>query len=108
MAFKRLVRFAIGDRVSYGDLLSVNGSTYNVRRLAGDPFNKLQTTEDIVQVEKVSPAFIGSYQAGCAWFTFSLFFFFFFTKVLPASLSHRAYSNYNARGFELPESRKGS
>ncbi|GFF48268.1 hypothetical protein IFM51744_06784 [Aspergillus udagawae] len=53
MAFKRLVRFAIGDRVSFGDLLSVNGGTYNVRRLTGDPFTNLQPTEDIIHVEKL-------------------------------------------------------
>lgn len=53
MAFKRLVRFAVGDRVSYGDLLSINGGTYKVRRLTGDPFTKLQPTEEIIQVDKV-------------------------------------------------------
>jgi 2-keto-4-pentenoate hydratase/2-oxohepta-3-ene-1,7-dioic acid hydratase in catechol pathway len=56
MAFKRLVRFPIGDRVSFGDLLSVNGGTYRVRRLTGDPFTKLQPTEEIIQVDKVSLA----------------------------------------------------
>lgn len=56
MAFKRLVRFAVGDRVSFGDLLSENGGSYNVRRLTGDPFTKLQPTEEIVQVDKVGLA----------------------------------------------------
>lgn len=56
MAFKRLVRFAVGDRVSYGDLLSVNGGTYNVRRLTGDLSTKLQRSEDIIQVDKVGIA----------------------------------------------------
>ncbi|KAB8222975.1 fumarylacetoacetate hydrolase family protein [Aspergillus novoparasiticus] len=53
MSFKRLGCFAIGDRVSFGDLLSVNGGTYNVRRLTIDPFTKLQPTEHIIQVEKL-------------------------------------------------------
>ncbi|KAJ6054688.1 hypothetical protein N7444_003786 [Penicillium canescens] len=53
MVFKRLVRFAIGDRISFGDLLSVNGDTYKVRRLTGDPFTMLMTTEDIVQVDEL-------------------------------------------------------
>ncbi|KAE8341407.1 hypothetical protein BDV24DRAFT_151310 [Aspergillus arachidicola] len=53
MAFNRLVCFVIGDRVSFGDLLSVNGGTYNARRLTSDPFTKLQPTEDIIQVEKL-------------------------------------------------------
>jgi hypothetical protein len=56
MAFKRLVRFAIGDHVSFGDLLNVNGGTYKVRRLTGDPFTNLLPTEDIVQVDKVGLA----------------------------------------------------
>ncbi|KAJ6080765.1 hypothetical protein N7499_005639 [Penicillium canescens] len=53
MVFKRLVRFAIGDRISFGGLLSVNGDTYKVRRLTGDPFTMLMTTEDIVQVDEL-------------------------------------------------------
>ena len=53
MAFKRLVRFAVGDSISFGDLLSDNGSTYKVRLLTGDLFTKLQPTEEIVQVDKV-------------------------------------------------------
>lgn len=53
MAFKRLVRFAIGDRIHFGDLLSANGGTYEVRRLTGDPFTKLLATEEIVQVDEV-------------------------------------------------------
>ncbi|KAJ5681969.1 uncharacterized protein N7477_001909 [Penicillium maclennaniae] len=54
MAFKRLVRFAVGDRVSFGDLLSETGSTYKVRKLTGDPFTKLQPTEEIVNVDKLN------------------------------------------------------
>ncbi|KAJ6150548.1 hypothetical protein N7471_001747 [Penicillium samsonianum] len=53
MAFKRLVRFAIGDRIHFGDLLSANGGTYEVRRLTGDPFTKLLATEEIVQVDEL-------------------------------------------------------
>lgn len=56
MAFKRLVRFAMGDQVSFGDLLKVNGGTYKVRRLSGDPFTKLMPTEDIIEVDKVGLA----------------------------------------------------
>ena len=74
MVFKRLVRFAIGDRISFGDLLSVNGDTYKVRRLTGDPFTKLMTTEEIVQVDEVGLA------------SNKLPFFSF--NNLPASLSH--------------------
>ena len=52
MAFKRLVRFKLGDSISFGDLLSDNGGTYKVRRLTGDLFTNLQPTEEIVEVDK--------------------------------------------------------
>jgi hypothetical protein len=94
MAFKRLVRFAIGDRVSYGDLLSVNGGTYEVRRLTGDPFTKLQPTEDIIQVEKV-----GSASVSCSNSLFS-------SNIPSASLSHRTYCHHHTCGLELPEPRQ--
>lgn len=53
MAFKRLVRFAIGDTVSFGDLLNVTGGLYKIRRLSGDPFTKLLPTDEVVEVDKV-------------------------------------------------------
>ncbi|KAJ5443842.1 uncharacterized protein N7458_007714 [Penicillium daleae] len=61
MAFKRLVRFAVGDSISFGDLLSDNGSTYKVRPLTGDPFTKLQPTEEVVQVDKPADALAGPF-----------------------------------------------
>jgi hypothetical protein len=95
MAFKRLVRFAIGDRVSFGDLLSVNGGTYNVRRLTGDPFTKLQPTEDIIHVEKVRLASIGNSKS------------LVLTSTAPtASMPYRTYTNHHTCGPELPEPRK--
>jgi 2-keto-4-pentenoate hydratase/2-oxohepta-3-ene-1,7-dioic acid hydratase in catechol pathway len=53
MAFKRLVRFAIGDTVSFGDLINVTGGLYKVRRLSGDPFTKLLLTDEVVEVDKL-------------------------------------------------------
>lgn len=74
MAFKRLVRFAIGERILFGDLLSFDGGTYKVRRLNGDPFTELLTTDEIVQVDEVGLAL-------------ERFHFFPFNN-LPATLSH--------------------
>ena len=74
MAFKRLIRFAMGDCVSYGDLLSIDGGTYKTRRLNGDPFTGLLPTEEIIHVNKVS-------------FTSNKFVLFPFND-LPATLSH--------------------
>jgi hypothetical protein len=93
MAFKRLVRFVIGDAISFGDLLSDNGGTYTVRRLTGDIFTKLRPTEEIVQVDK----------AGLASNKLSFPF-----NDLPATVPSRSYSPHHPRGLELSEPRKRS
>ncbi|VUC24146.1 unnamed protein product [Clonostachys rosea] len=52
-AFKHLVRFAQGDSIFYGDLIETSGKVHSIRKLLGDPFDKLEATEEIVKVEKL-------------------------------------------------------
>ncbi|KAI5456874.1 hypothetical protein BGZ63DRAFT_417266 [Mariannaea sp. PMI_226] len=52
-AFKRLVRFAQGEASYFGELLEADGSAYTVKKFLGDPFVKLETTEEVVKIEKL-------------------------------------------------------
>lgn len=54
MSFKKLVRFQLNSSTSYGDLLEIEGDSYNVERLNGTPFEKLSRTGEILKVQKVS------------------------------------------------------
>jgi hypothetical protein len=103
MAFKRLVRCALGNRITYGDLISVNGETYNVRRLSGSPFGELTPTDEIGQVDKVSHCPLWHMSDTLL---LSSFFFFFFNFL--ASLPNREHSDHHVGGTELPRARKGS
>ncbi|GKZ49436.1 hypothetical protein AbraIFM66951_002000 [Aspergillus brasiliensis] len=49
--FQRLVRFAIGDQIHYGELLSTANEKYCVQRYEGNPFDGLQPTDEQHEVE---------------------------------------------------------
>ncbi|KAJ5365231.1 hypothetical protein N7517_008117 [Penicillium concentricum] len=49
--FTRLVRFSAGSQSHYGDLLAFTDGKYTVRKLNGNPFTKLETTEETVQID---------------------------------------------------------
>lgn len=51
--FKRLVRFAQGEAKYFGELLEADGSVYTVNKLLGNPFDKLEVTEEVIKTEKV-------------------------------------------------------
>ncbi|KAJ5651731.1 hypothetical protein N7507_009157 [Penicillium longicatenatum] len=51
--FKNLVRFAAGAEIYYGDLISAIGNNYTVRKLKGSPFTSLQTTGEVLTVDKL-------------------------------------------------------
>ena len=51
--FKRLVRFAQGEAKYFGELLNADGSVYTIKKLLGNPFNKLEATEEIIKTEQV-------------------------------------------------------
>ncbi|KAJ6442529.1 early growth response protein [Purpureocillium lavendulum] len=52
-SFQRLVRFSVGGQVSYGDLAESTGDEHTVERLAGNPFDGLKRTGDIVKTSKL-------------------------------------------------------
>lgn len=52
-AFTRLVRFASGNRVYYGDLIDTVEGKYTVQKLSGDLFSELKPTEETVVTDKV-------------------------------------------------------
>ncbi|UNI22988.1 hypothetical protein JDV02_008830 [Purpureocillium takamizusanense] len=51
--FKRLVRFSLGDKVCYGDLVESNGDEHTVERLDGSLFDDLERTGDIVKTSQL-------------------------------------------------------
>ncbi|KAF4981414.1 hypothetical protein FZEAL_2762 [Fusarium zealandicum] len=50
-AFTRLVRFAQGDSAYYGDLLDTQDGEYNIRKLLGTPFTKLEDAGEVVKTK---------------------------------------------------------
>ena len=56
-SFKRLVRFAQGAQVYYGDLIESVDSQYTVKILLGSPFEVLKPTDEIVKTDKVRCGF---------------------------------------------------
>ncbi|CAM1509219.1 Fc.00g029580.m01.CDS01 [Cosmosporella sp. VM-42] len=52
-SFKRLVRFAQGAQVYYGDLIDTADGQYTVKKLLGSPFEALKQTDEIVKTDKL-------------------------------------------------------
>ena len=52
-AFTRLVRFAQGESVHYGDLLDDRDGQYKIRKLLGTPFTKLTDASEVFKTNKV-------------------------------------------------------
>ncbi|GLA40931.1 hypothetical protein AnigIFM63309_008770 [Aspergillus niger] len=49
--FQKLVRFAVGDKIHYGELLSTANEKYRIQRYEGNPFDGLQPTNEQHEVE---------------------------------------------------------
>ena len=55
MSFQKLVRFELYGKASYGELIETTHNGFRVKKLAGNPFDGLEATEETYSVSKVSP-----------------------------------------------------
>ncbi len=96
-SFRRLVRFAQGDLVHYGDLINSVGNEFTIRKLTGSPFGKLGQTDEIVKTGRVS----------CMWL-FVPDYAMISLYDLSATLSSRPYPINHLHRLELPFTCPGS